>query len=217
MLAYFLSNSRPSACARFVSLLTFWAWAQHSRCTYCQVELLPSWSSRQTEALCVRVTGGEAQPGDVSPQNLRGEEGEPVWCCIATIRPFTEGGNLSPSPWQCQWQPKAVGIVSLWRGRCLSMDRDCPTFWFLAQWCLCQGKKSDLPKPSDSNRQVSPTPTSRHQARKFAVLSRAKKDPEGALRRHGILREGMLCHRHRDVSAQKLQHGDHPQRSLKRA
>lgn len=56
------------------------------------------------------------------------------------------------------------------------------------------------PKSSDSNRHVSPTPTLRHQAKKLAVLSRAKNEPEGALCRHGILREGTLCKRHREVS-----------------
>lgn len=30
------------------------------------------------------------------------------------------------------------------------------------------------------------------------MLSRAKKEPDGALRRHGILRLGILCHRHRE-------------------
>lgn len=51
------------------------------------------------------------------------------------------------------------------------------------------------PKSSDSNRHVSPTPTLRHQAKKLAVLSRAKNEPEGALCRHGILRWGTLCKR----------------------
>ena len=51
------------------------------------------------------------------------------------------------------------------------------------------------PRPSDSNRQVSPTPTDRHQARKLAVLSLAKKEPEGALRRQGILLDGSVCWR----------------------
>lgn len=54
-------------------------------------------------------------------------------------------------------------------------------------------KRLHSPKPSDSNKHVSPTPTSRHQARKLAVLSRAKKEPEGADRRHGILRYGIVC------------------------
>lgn len=49
-----------------------------------------------------------------------------------------------------------------------------------------------IPKPSDSNRQVSSTPTSLHQDKKFAVLSRAKKDPEGALALHGIFRTGKV-------------------------
>lgn len=43
-----------------------------------------------------------------------------------------------------------------------------------------------IPKPSDSNRHVSSTPKSRHQDKKFAVLSLAKKEPEGALALHGI-------------------------------
>lgn len=55
------------------------------------------------------------------------------------------------------------------------------------------------PKPSDSNKHVSPTPTSRHQDRKLAVLSRAKKDPDGAVRRHGILRLGITCLRHKQM------------------
>lgn len=47
-----------------------------------------------------------------------------------------------------------------------------------------------IPKPSDSNRHVSSTPKSRHQDKKFAVLSRAKKEPEGALALHGIFFKG---------------------------
>lgn len=52
--------------------------------------------------------------------------------------------------------------------------------------CLCRTK------PSDSNKHVSPTPASLHQDRKLAVLSRAKKDPDGALLLHGILRYGIV-------------------------
>lgn len=58
-----------------------------------------------------------------------------------------------------------------------------------------QTSTADSPKSSDSNKQVSPTPTCRHQARKLAVLSRAKKEPEGAVRRHGILWHGRVCER----------------------
>lgn len=49
-----------------------------------------------------------------------------------------------------------------------------------------------IPKPSDSNRQVSSTPTSLHQDKKFAVLSRAKNDPGGALALHGIFFTGII-------------------------
>ena len=51
-------------------------------------------------------------------------------------------------------------------------------------------KEMYIPKPSDSNRHVSSTPKSRHQDKKFAVLSLAKKDPEGALALHGIFFKG---------------------------
>lgn len=57
---------------------------------------------------------------------------------------------------------------------------------------VCQkAGKGYSPSPSDSNKQVSPTPTSRHHDRKLAVLSRAKKEPDGALALHGILRLGI--------------------------
>ena len=51
-------------------------------------------------------------------------------------------------------------------------------------------KEIYIPKPSDSNRHVSSTPKSRHQDKKFAVLSLAKKEPEGALALHGIFFKG---------------------------
>lgn len=49
-----------------------------------------------------------------------------------------------------------------------------------------------IPRPSDSKRQVSSTPKSRHQDKKLAVLSRAKKEPEGALALHGIFFRGKV-------------------------
>ena len=97
-----------------------------------------------------------------------------------TSTPFTGDRNLSPMPRQCQGQHRAQwGHWSL----CALCD-------FLAVWCR---EIVHSPKSSDSNRHVSPTPTLRHQARKLAVLSLAKKEPEGALCRHGILRLGIFC------------------------
>lgn len=46
-------------------------------------------------------------------------------------------------------------------------------------------KRRELPKPSDSKRYVSSTPMALHQLRKLAVLSLAKKDPDGASFLHG--------------------------------
>jgi len=61
-----------------------------------------------------------------------------------------------------------------------------------------------IPKPSDSNRQVSSTPTSLHQDKKFAVLSRAKKDPEGALALHGIFRTGKVWKKQKLINTRYL-------------
>ncbi|PWA30469.1 hypothetical protein CCH79_00015354, partial [Gambusia affinis] len=73
---------------------------------------------------------------------------------------------------------------------------DCPTFGFGGGLTRMGKTQFNSPKSSDSKRHVSPTPTSRHQARKLAVLSRAKKEPEGALCRHAPTRSV-----HRDLCA----------------
>lgn len=148
--------------------------------------------------LCVDVKGVEAGPVDVSPLSLRREGRaavQPARYSTCTITPFTGDRNLSPMPRQCQWQPKPDCVVS--SGNWSLSVHHCD---FLALWCVLAEKRVHSPKSSDSNRHVSPTPTLRHQARKLAVLSRAKKEPEGALCRHGILRWGILCWRHRGVS-----------------
>lgn len=68
------------------------------------------------------------------------------------------------------------------------LQRQTQKLFTITNYCI----NKYIPKPSDSNKQVSSTPTSLHQDKKFAVLSRAKKDPEGALALHGIFRTGKV-------------------------
>ena len=135
VLAYFPTNSHPSFRALFVLPQTFCAWAQYSRSTslssgraslttvlpldYCPYEL------------CVDIKGVEAEPGDVGPLSHRGEERDAVqcvWYSTCTIRPFTGDRNLSPVPWQCLWQPKAVSVVSPWELK--------PVYGSCSSYCL---------------------------------------------------------------------------------
>lgn len=65
-------------------------------------------------------------------------------------------------------------------------------------------KLKHVPRPSDSNRYVSSTPMWRHQPRKLAVLSRAKKDPGEALHLHATFFMGNNCRERHSKKYQKL-------------
>lgn len=132
--------------------------------------------------LCVDVKWAVAEPGgwrkrsnldDTLPAQSGYSRDIKVWVkCSASV-----SNSQMPNSVVCLWGNSALV---------------CPPLFYILMFYLFilkfMAEKADLPKPSDSNRHVSPTPTSRHQARKLAVLSRAKKEPEGALCRHGIFR-----------------------------
>ncbi len=131
-LAYFLTNSHPSVCAPFVLLQTFGAWAQHSRCPYRQVELLPSQCSQLTAALVSFVWMSKELKQSLEMW-VRGEERaavQPAWYSTCTITPFTGDRNLSPMPQQCQWQPKPDCVVSSGNWSLFTDRPVCPTLWF---------------------------------------------------------------------------------------